>query len=116
MGEDRLSREEVVAIAPHLSRTVFAPASALKLDIQTIEWLIASAEVQNRNRCTPPGVQEPDERDWVYRAGVPTDCCMLVLQGRLGLRVGREGFRAETGAFSTIAKEALHTDEEAFKP
>jgi len=116
MREDRLSREEVVAIAAHLSRTVFTADASLKLDIQTIEWLITTAEVQNRSRSTQPGVQEPDERDWVYRSGRATECCMLVLQGRLGLRVGREGFRSEAGAFSVLAKDALRTDLGVFTP
>merc|ERR1711937_79663 len=69
-----------------------------------------------RARCSQPGMQEPDDRDWVYRAGIPTENCMLVLQGRLGLRVGREGFRAEAGAFSALGKEALSDQGESFKP
>lgn len=114
--DDRLTHEEVKAIAAHLSRTVFTAEANMKLDIQTIMWLIAVAEVQNRSRSTPPGVQEPNERDCVYRSGVPTDRCMLVLQGRLSLRVGRDGFRSEAGAFSLLATEAIRPDCPTFLP
>jgi len=116
MRQDRLSREEVVAIAAHLGRIVFTAEKGLKLDIQTIEWLITGAIVQNRSRDSQPGVQEPNERDCVYRCGTPTDHCMLVLQGRLALRVGREGFRSEAGAFSVLATEALRPDQQTFLP
>ena len=33
----------------------------------------------------------------------PSNFCMLVLQGRIGLVAGREGFHSEAGAFSTLA-------------
>merc|ERR1711939_501345 len=104
MRDDRLSNEEVVAVASHLSHTVFTSGSNMSLDIKTIEWLVSAAEVQNRSRCTQPGMQEPDERDLIYHSGAPTDRCTLVLQGRLGLRVGRGNFRSEAGAFTVLAK------------
>jgi metal transporter CNNM len=116
MREDRLSREEVKAIAAHLSRTTFTPETEMNLDIPTIEWLINGAEVRNRSRSTQPGVQEPDARDYVYRSGMTTDHCMLVLQGRVGLRVGREGFRSEVGAFSLLARDAIRPDLPEFAP
>jgi len=114
--EDHLSREEVLVIAAHLSRTVFTPDSKLKLDMKTIEWLIASSDVQNRNRYTQPGVQEPDARDLLYKSDTQTEHCMVVLQGRLGLRVGREGLKSEAGAFCVLAKEALRRDGQTFVP
>lgn len=116
MREDRLSPEEVVAISAHLSRALFADESKLKLELKTIEWLVASSEVQNRSRHTQPGVLDQDARDMLYRHDTATEHCMLVLQGRLGLRAGREGFRSEAGAFSVLAKEALRTDLPTFVP
>jgi len=113
---DHLSHEEVMVIAAHLSRTVFTPESNLKLDMKTIEWLVASSDVQNRNRYTQPGVQEPDARDFLYKDDIETVHCMMVLQGRLGVRAGREGFKSEAGAFSVLAKEALRQDLQTFVP
>jgi len=114
--EDHLSHEEVMVIAAHLSRTVFAPESNFKLDMKSIEWLVASSDVQNRSRYTQPGVQEPDVRDLLYKSDTQTEHCMVVLQGRLGLRAGRECFRSEAGAFCVLAKEALRQDEQTFVP
>jgi metal transporter CNNM len=116
MRGDRLSQEEVLAISAHLGCSVFTPESPFHLDIKTIQWLVAGAEVQSRSRCTQPGVQEPDERDLLYSHDAPTEHCMLVLQGRLGLCAGREGFKSEAGAFCVLAKEALRTDVQTFVP
>merc|ERR1712202_65506 len=33
--------------------------------------------------------------------------CTLILQGRVGIRAGRDGFRSEAGAFSVLARDAL---------
>jgi metal transporter CNNM len=116
MKEDRLSHEEVKAIAAHLSRTVFIQDSSMSLELQTIEWLVSTADVQNRDRRTLPGVSTPDECDWLYHVGEPTDKSMLVLQGRIGLQVGREGYRSEAGSFMLLGKEALVGDQDQFYP
>mmetsp|Transcript_58440 Transcript_58440/g.126439 ORF Transcript_58440/g.126439 Transcript_58440/m.126439 type:complete len:638 (+) Transcript_58440:61-1974(+) len=111
---ERLSSEEVAAIAAHLSRVAFCPDTDLGLSLRAIEWLVSISEVRNI-RGTKRGerlailpVLEPREPDWIYHFGRETDKCTLVLQGRLGLRVGHEAFRSEAGAFSVMAKGALH--------
>jgi len=43
----------------------------------------------------------------LYGYQVESELCTLILQGRVGLRVGREGFYTELGAFSLLARNAL---------
>ncbi|KAF4669399.1 Metal transporter cnnm2 [Perkinsus chesapeaki] len=44
---------------------------------------------------------------WIYRRGVETDMCCIVLTGRLAVLAGQDQFRSESGAFSVLAIEAL---------
>lgn len=105
--QDRLSKEEVAAIAAHLSRAYFSEDSGMHLSLRALEWLVSSCEVQSRTRQTPLGVEVPLEKDWLYWYDQETQVCTLVLQGRLAVRVGREGFRSEAGSFSLVARDAL---------
>merc|ERR1712066_831136 len=50
---------------------------------------------------------DPRDEDWLYRYGHLTEECTLVLQGRITMRVGRDGFLTDAGAFSVLAKDAL---------
>jgi len=107
---EQLSREEVTTIASHLERVCFfdtGEESKLCLSIQAVEWLVAKCGVQNRTRATPPGVQAIAEEDILYEKGKEADKCTLILQGRVGIRAGRDEFRAEAGAFSVLARDAL---------
>mmetsp|Transcript_18208 Transcript_18208/g.42588 ORF Transcript_18208/g.42588 Transcript_18208/m.42588 type:complete len:638 (+) Transcript_18208:121-2034(+) len=107
MRDEQLSAEEVSAIAAHLHRKVFAPSTSLALSIRAIEWLVRVSKLTNKSRCTPPGVDYPDDADIVYKAGAVSDVCVLVLQGRFGLRLGRDQFRCEAGAFTVLGIDAL---------
>lgn len=107
LRRERLSPDEVAAVAAHLSRTAFAPGSELALSMQAIEYLVATSQVRTQTRATTLGVEEHCKEDYLYRCGQRTDHCTLVLQGRVSVIVGREGFRTEAGAFSLLAKDAL---------
>jgi len=114
--QDRLSREEVRGIVAHLGRVCFnedpLDYNGLFLSERALEWFITSADVVSRNRLTPmTGHEEPDLQDWVYHAGEITNKCILVLQGRIAVRVGRERFRSEAGAFAFLAKDSLRTTD-----
>mmetsp|Transcript_99891 Transcript_99891/g.320511 ORF Transcript_99891/g.320511 Transcript_99891/m.320511 type:complete len:723 (-) Transcript_99891:195-2363(-) len=104
---ERLSRDEIGAISAHLSRVAFFRGSTLQLGIKAVEWLVASSQVKTMERVTVLGVEVPDDEDWLYRYGHVSECCTLVLQGRVNMMVGRDGFRSEAGAFSVLGKDAL---------
>jgi metal transporter CNNM len=106
---EQLSVEEVKTIAAHLERTCFGTDArkTLRLSFRAIEWLVTKSGVQNRKKATPHGIEDIREDDILYDVGRETDKCTLVLQGRVGIRAGRDGFRSEAGAFSVLALDAL---------
>lgn len=109
---DRLSKEEVCGIAALLAREVFCEdphdISGLHLSDRALQWLISVGDIVGRTRSTHrTDVEEPEPQDWLYHNGRISSSCTLVLQGRIAVRVGREGFRSEAGAFSVLAKDAL---------
>lgn len=109
---DRLSKEEVCGIAALLAREVFCEdphdTSGLHLSDRALQWLISVGDIVGRTRSTHrTDVEEPEPQDWLYHNGRISSSCTLVLQGRIAVRVGREGFRSEAGAFSVLAKDAL---------
>lgn len=104
--EERLSCEEVGAIATHLGRVMFCEGSGMELSRRAIEWLVRSSTVENRHRASTLGA-EALEIDKLYHYGRATSVCTLVLQGRLTMLAGRDSFPTEAGAFTVLAREAL---------
>jgi len=116
---DKMSREEIAAVAAHLGRGAFCGTSDMALSVRAIEWLVSVSDVHDRIRQTPQGVETPADEDWIYWKGRPSDKFTLVLQGRIGMHLGQEGFRSEVGAFSVMGRGALkrqefHPDFDAF--
>eukprot|EP00971_Amphidinium_carterae_P249167 4945877-Amphidinium_carterae.1 len=106
-GECRLAEEEVDAIGAHLLRSTFAAETELALSANATRWLVMVAKVENKERQTPPGSNVPHRADCLYMKGEPADKCILVLQGRIGIKAGREEFRCDAGAFTVLGKDAL---------
>eukprot|EP00971_Amphidinium_carterae_P327781 6459319-Amphidinium_carterae.1 len=66
--DDRLSMEEVSAIASHLRTSAFTNESRTCLSMRATEWLVSVSAVQNRERVTPIGVDAAHEsEDWLFR-------------------------------------------------
>lgn len=117
--QDMLSKEEVNGIVAHLCRCHFnedaRDVNGLFLSETALEWFVSGAEVVCRNRVTPQTgpetmsfyAPEPQEVDWIFHAGDTLDYSIMVLQGRLAIRVGYEAFRSEAGAFTLLTKDAL---------
>lgn len=97
---EQLSLEEVSAFAVHLERVLFTAESRFALSPVGIQRLIASCSVQTL--CLDNG-----DNMAMYTYGEETAQCTFVLQGRLALRVGREGYNTEVGAFTVLGKNAL---------
>ncbi|GAM27268.1 hypothetical protein SAMD00019534_104430 [Acytostelium subglobosum LB1] len=56
--------------------------------------------------------ERPKKGDtFVYRRGVHDEFFTIVLQGKLEIRSGNEGFQSECGPFSTLGLNALNTDQ-----
>mmetsp|Transcript_7852 Transcript_7852/g.12773 ORF Transcript_7852/g.12773 Transcript_7852/m.12773 type:complete len:640 (+) Transcript_7852:40-1959(+) len=110
---EELSQEEVKTIAAHLERTCFGPDGnkLLRLSFRAIEWLVKQSGVQNRKKVTPHGIEDIDPKDILYDVGQDADKCTLVVQGRVGIKAGRDGFRSEAGAFSILARDCLKPGE-----
>lgn len=118
-AQSSLDADEVAAIAAHLYRNVFIRDSQLQLPFDAVVWLVSMSEVQDRTRVAPLDASEPDEQDWLYQTGKESTQCTLVLQGRATVLIGRDGFKAEAGAFKVLGKDALNdgtytTDFSAF--
>jgi len=114
--QGRLSSDEVNGIVASLSRICFnedpLDVNGLYLSEKALAWFISVGEVVCRNRITPmAGYEEPLTQDWIYDTGAVTDTCIMVLQGRIAIRVGRERFRSEAGAFTLLAKDALRPND-----
>jgi metal transporter CNNM len=107
LRREQLGKDETAAVAAHLGCEAFRKDSQLKLSPQALQWLLATSLVQTRKRRSPVGVEEPEEDDLLYVYGNSTETCILVLQGRVCVRVGRDGFRTEVGAFAILARDAL---------
>jgi len=109
--ENKLYHEEVEAISAHLERALFTKESGIALSTKAVHWLVGASSLQNHVRATPDGMEQaPLEQDKVYWAGQACRTCTLVLQGRIKLRVGHEGFCSEVGAFAIIGRDALRID------
>jgi len=104
-----LSYDEIVAIAAHLHLNVFGPSGGLSLSYDAVVWLVRAAEVLTHVRAGLEDCSEPDVRDRLYEPGLSTTRCTLVLQGRLSISFGMDGFRTEAGAFKVLARDALKT-------
>jgi len=104
---DRLSRDEISAVAAHLRNAAFPPGSEMELSVQAVEYLVATSQVCTQKRVTQLGLDDVDQEDFLFKNGSLTDCCTLVLQGRVTVVAGRDRFRSEAGAFSILATDAL---------
>lgn len=92
--------EETRALCSFLSSNVplFRPAS------------ISTAQLRRLvQRCALVSVSADEVRAgrYVYVRGVPTSSCTLLLQGKLQIRAGAEGFLSEVGQWTTLGLSAL---------
>lgn len=90
---------------------MFHDGSDFNLPYDVVAWLVSVSEVENRDRVAPENAVYPDDKDWLYREGAECAQCVLVLQGRTSVLIGRDGFRSEAGAFKVLAKDALRDEK-----
>ncbi|KAF4656273.1 Metal transporter cnnm2, variant 2 [Perkinsus olseni] len=90
----------------HRSKVRLADTSAA---IRTESMLPENDTLGQSSGGNSPRSFEEDDL-WIYRRGVETDVCCIVLTGRLAVLAGHDKFRSEAGAFSVLAVEALLHD------
>ena len=106
-----LTEAEVKAIAQHLGGELKQPADALMA-------LVRRASVVDHERRTPENMLDsglpPEPADVVYERGFPANFATLVLSGKLSVKAGVDGFRAEAGPWTLLGAGALR--DENFVP
>ena len=106
-----LTDAEVKAIAQHLGESLKQPADALTA-------LVRRASVVDHERRTPENELDagrpPEPSDVVYERGFPANFATLVLSGKLSVKAGVDGFRAEAGPWTLLGAGALR--DENFVP
>ena len=106
-----LTEAEVKAIAQHLGTELKQPADALMA-------LVRRASVVDHERRTPENELDagrpPEPSDVVYERGFPANFATLVLSGKLSVKAGVDGFRAEAGPWTLLGAGALR--DENFVP
>jgi metal transporter CNNM len=109
--DERLSRDETMAVTAHLSRN-FPNAVTLLTDNQ-LHRLIAETPIS----ILPTAVQEIGEKlptDLVYEKGVPSDVCTLILSGKVTVLVGTDGFRSDVSSWCLLGVKSL--SDSFYKP
>ena len=99
------------AIAQHLGGELKQPADALTA-------LVRRASVVDHERRTAEteldAGRPPEPADCVYERGFPANFATLVLSGKLSVKAGVDGFRAEAGPWTLLGAGALR--DENFVP
>ena len=102
-----LTEAEVKAIAQHLGGELKQPADALTA-------LVRRASVVDHERRTPEAELDagrpPEPSDVVYERGFPANFATLVLSGKLSVKAGVDGFRAEAGPWTLLGAGALRDE------
>ena len=100
-----LAREEVRALASHLIVNVDLIRDAQPpVTLECLEWVLSQSPV-----C----VEEDPSRE-IFSQGTKADFCLIVLTGRIEIKLENNQFRNDVGSLSVIAPEALF--DENFVP
>jgi len=96
---ERLSRDEVKAVAAHL-RTNFSDSFSLLTDHQ-LELLVEDTGVDELPAAVHDiGRQVPE--DLLYSRGMETDFCTLILSGKITVISGADEFRSDVSSWSVL--------------
>ncbi len=119
-SENELTPQELSAIYWHLrgNYDIFKPTHACALTARAIRGMLASAHVQrvrvdrdakdgkgealSQTRGTTQMVDIKDGGTWLYQSGKATPYMSVVLDGRVKVRAGRDGFVTEVGKWAVL--------------
>ena len=118
--DERLSPEEVQAVTAHFLTNVDALNGAdtkKRLNRDEMMALVRRSRVVELARATKnPHADVVKPADRVYVRGEAAAFATLVLNGKLSVLAGRDGFRAEAGPWSVLGADALVSQEGEFVP
>lgn len=119
ISDEHLSPDEVNAVTAHLMANVPQIKSAFGTNAQAVQDLVRSSKVLNMKRLTSEVCRagtKPQTEDMIYRRGKMSNAATLILNGRIGVQAGNEGFYSELGAWSCIAADAILEQEGTYIP
>ena len=115
--DERLSPEEVQAVTSHLLTNVKALRRSTTLDRDEMAQLVRrSRVVEIRRKSKSPHSDKIHAQDRIYVRGEAASYATLVLNGKLSVLAGVDGFRAEAGPWTVLGADALVSDEGSFVP
>ena len=115
--DERLSPEEVQAVTSHLLTNVKALRRSTTLDRDEMAQLVRrSRVVEIRRKSKNPHSDKIHAQDRIYVRGEAASYATLVLNGKLSVLAGVDGFRAEAGPWTVLGADALVSDEGSFVP
>lgn len=110
-----LSEEEVRAVAAHLLSNVPQVQQLFGSDMDGVRELVRRGMLLEMRR-KGESVLRPSNEDLIYRRGIPTTFCTLILNGKVTVKAGRDEFSVELGAWSIMAADALVMAESQYSP
>ena len=110
-----LSEEEVRAVAAHLLSNVPQIQQLFAGDMDGARELVRRGMLLEMRR-KGENVLRPSNEDLIYRRGIPTTFCTLILNGKVTVKAGRDEFAVELGAWSIMAADALVMAESQYSP
>jgi len=115
--DERLSPEEVQAVTAHLLTNVKALRRSTTLERDEMAQLVRrSRVVEIKRKSKNPHSDKINEKDQIYVWGEAASYATLVLNGKLSVLAGVDGFRAEAGPWTVLGADALVSEEGTFVP
>ena len=107
-----LSDVEMDAISAHLMSNV----EVFKRSFGSKKKVLQRFLAKNASVLTLEGVDRPAESDMLYRKGRVSSTCTLILNGKVTVVSGKDGFSSEIGTWNVIGSDAVESPEGKFIP
>lgn len=119
-AEEKLTEQEIKVIATHLLHNVDvfkkARAEGKPLEQEDVEKLLKLSKILSV-RPSSPAQRDRSDSDRrrqdkknglkLYRRGRATNICTFIIEGKVSVVVGDEGFRSELGKFEILGRKSL---------
>ena len=110
-----LGEDEVRAVAAHLLSNVKQIQQLFRQDMEAVRELVRRGMLVELKRKSTNAVK-PELEDIIYRRGIPTTFCTLVLNGKVTVVAGRDEFSVELGPWSILAADSLISGDHMYSP
>lgn len=101
-----LCEDEVKAVAAHLLANVHQVQQLFGNNMEAVRELVRRGMLIELRRKSDHALK-PSPEDILYRKGVPTSFCTLILSGKITVVTGRDNFSIDLGPWSIIAADCL---------